>query len=1123
MPNRTACPVIVGSVCCIVFAAVGGAQSTAASPPPSVGSWDVTKPRGRTRQIDFTTSEGTWTNVDIARDGSFITFDLLSHIYRMPAGGGTAVCLTQSSGIASNFHPRISPDGKTIAFISDRGGGDFNLWIMDADGANPRIVADAPRERMLYPQWTADNQYLIVAQQGMSSGGIVMYHRDGGTGVTLMRGEDGRQPFRPTISFDGRYLYYDVYTSRDNGIHGRSDVLGGAVQLQRFDMQTGITRAITSGTAGQQNRGSSGGAFGAEPSPDGRWLAFMRKVPGGTLEYKGQQFGPRSALWIRDLRLGTERLLMDPVEMDLSEEGWTVNGSYPMYRWAADGQSIVLHQGGKIRRVDVATGVVSTIPFIARVQRTISEQAVATRRLSDAPIDVRYIRWASASPDGQRLAFQALGRIWVQSLPRGTPRRITPAGFDHFEFQPAWSPDGQSLAFTTVDSLNRGALWRVAVAGAEATGVPQRLTREAGEYMNPSWTPDGREIVVARGGGASARGATVLRTGWFDVVRVDASGSNAAGGDNEIDIAQTTRRGIRGIELRPTVGTDGRVYWAVGNSDGSGGAFGIDPQGIELASVRVDGTDRRVHASIKDADDAAISPNGQWVAFMQGGNVYLSPLPVNRAGNAVPKVAKSGGEMPVTALSVLGGIFPRWRSDSVVDFSSANRVISYNVVTKRTDTATVLLTAPRAIAPGSIALTNARIITLDQQRVIPRGTIVVTNGRISCVGSCSTTGVSRVVNVSGKTIIPGWIDAHAHHHSEFLGMMPRQNFESAIYLAYGVTTTSDPATTSNAAFPTAELIEAGEMVGPRVFSTAEAMYAGDAGLTNDVASRADALTEIARRTAWGATMIKQYMQPTREQRQWIADAAREHGVRVTAEASDDLNYRLGMMMDGYTGGEHALGQAPLYSDVTTFIARTGHVYSHTPLLSGFGAWNEEWFWQESPVWLNAKQQRWLPWRMLIPHTRRVIQRPESDYSKDIMAQSIADIVDAGGTSAIGAHGQQHGLGSHWDVWMAAKATGNMTALEIASMHGARFLGIDADIGSITVGKLADLMVLNANPLENIRHTADIRYVMKAGVLYDANSLDELWPRQRPYGSTPWAMPEMFKRDTKKVGAFDRPR
>ncbi|HEX4934010.1 MAG TPA: hypothetical protein VFV33_12565, partial [Gemmatimonadaceae bacterium] len=382
--------------------------------PPDT-SWDITRPRGKTRQIDFTTSEGTWTSVDISTDGQWVVFDLLSHIYRVPATGGTAVSLTQSSGIASNFHPRLSPDGKSIAFISDRKG-QYNLWVMDADGTNPRPVALDPSARMEFPQWTADNQYIIVVKMtGFAGRSLVMYHRDGGTGVTLVKGEVGKMPYRTAISADGRYLYYDVYTARPTGFWGQDDVLKGAVQLHRYDLKTGAVRMITAGEAQQQDRATSGGAYAAEPSPDGRWLAFMRKVPNGVLEYKGQKFGPRSALWIRDLKLGSERMLMDPVEMDLSEESIPLNGSYPMYRWARDGRTIVIHQGGKIRRVDVATGAVATIPFSAHVQRTISEAPSVKNRISDAPFDVRFIRWATTSPDGRTLAFQALGRIWVQS------------------------------------------------------------------------------------------------------------------------------------------------------------------------------------------------------------------------------------------------------------------------------------------------------------------------------------------------------------------------------------------------------------------------------------------------------------------------------------------------------------------------------------------------------------------------------------------------------------------------------------------------------------------------------------------------------------------------------------
>ncbi len=297
---------------------------------------------------------------------------------------------------------------------------------------------------------------------------------------------------------------------------------------------------------------------------------------------------------------------------------------------------------------------------------------------------------------------------------------------------------------------------------------------------------------------------------------------------------------------------------------------------------------------------------------------------------------------------------------------------------------------------------------------------------------------------------------------------------------------------------------------------------GDSPGTSEVTSLEVALKEVARRQSWGALLLKQYLQPTRQARQWSVEAARRLGMRATAEGSMDLGHKLGMVMDGHTGGEHVTVHSPLYADVTTFLGKARYVYSHTPLVSGFGAWNEEYFWQESPIWLDPKQQRWVPWRQLIPHTRRFIMRPETDYSKDIIAQQIADIVAAGGYSAIGSHGQQAGLGSHWDVWMAAKATGNMTALEIASMHGATFLGLEGDLGSITVGKLGDLMVLNGNPLENIRQTANIQYVMKGGTLYDANSLDEIWPTSRKYGDTWWVVPEMYRRDTKPVDVWDRP-
>src|SRR4029077_12957877 len=139
------------------------------SPTASATPWDVTKARGKTREIDFDTSEGTWMSVSLSSDGKYVVFDLLAHIYRVSTSGGSAECLTQTTGVALNFQPRYSPDGRYIAFISDRGGQN-NLWVMDADGGNPRAVFDDKDIRATQPTWTPDSQYILIERDSVASG-----------------------------------------------------------------------------------------------------------------------------------------------------------------------------------------------------------------------------------------------------------------------------------------------------------------------------------------------------------------------------------------------------------------------------------------------------------------------------------------------------------------------------------------------------------------------------------------------------------------------------------------------------------------------------------------------------------------------------------------------------------------------------------------------------------------------------------------------------------------------------------------------------------------------------------------------------------------------------------------
>ena len=1067
--------------------------------------WDVTLARGETREIDFETDEGTWMSVDISSDGRWIVFDLLAHVYRIPAEGGTAESLTQESGVAINYHPSYSPDGSTIAFVSDRGGQN-NLWVMDADGSNPRQVQSSLDTRVTMPEWTADGEYILVAQ----SGGIWMYHRDGGTGIEVVTSDGGSASW-PSVSEDGRYLFHHVRTPGQtvpwavDHIEGElvRDALQGTLNVRRMELETGEITKVTSGVPSRQYRLSGGGGFAGEVSPDGGRIAFARRLPDATIEWKGHEFGPSTALWLRDLDTGTERIVMDPISQDMSEGMKTIR-VLPGYAWAPDGVSIVIAQGGKLRRLDVASGEIATIPFTARVHRVISEQAYQAFRIDDGAVPITYTRWQTGSPDGARLAFAAAGRVWVMDLPDGTPRRLTSDTGKIFEYSPSWSPDSRSIAYTTVDENGAGHVMAISADG----GSPRQVSAEPAEYAHTQWSPDGSEILVSRGSGATARYRTMAHNPWYDLVLFPAAGAaggaetgdgDGAAGHRVVRVSGNTLS-TRTQFVRGSFGPGGRIYYrTMGDS-------------TRLRSVARDGGDPRTHLVLPFADEITISPDGRHAAFNEGDNTYLVPVPRATGGESV-QINKKNGKLPVRQLSTRGGIFPGWRDANTVEFGSAASYYTHDVAAETTDTFRLALEVPRgSLGMGTVAITGARIVTLEDRQVIENGALVATDGRITCVGTatdCDTSAADHTIDGTGKTVIPGFIDMHSHFFREYRGIIPPNAFEMAVALAYGVTTNLDNSQWSQDIFPAMQMIEAGVLVGPRTYTTGDPLYRGDAARQNELTSYEVTEDNIARLQSWGAVSLKQYMQPRRDQRQWVSDVARKRGLMVTSEGSD-LGYNLGMIMDGQTAWEHPISYVPMYSDAARFFGRAEAVYSPTFVVGGPGPWNDEWFFQETEVWRDPKLRLWMPWKQLVPHSRRVFKRPRTDYSFPMLAQVLADWMAEGAHGAIGAHGQQHGLASHWEVWIAAEAMGPMGALELASNEGAYFLGAEDDVGSLAVGKLADLMILNSNPLDNIRRTTDIMLVMKGGILYDGMTLDELWPNERPYGARPWLHEEVWR-------------
>ena len=1038
-----------------------------------------------TETIEFTTDEGTWMSLDVSPDGQTIVFDLLGDIYILPISGGEATRII--GGISFESQPKFSPDGKKIVFLSDRSGAE-NVWLANADGSDPKPLTKGRNQMFCSPTWTPDGKYIVVsrATEAIGTFSLWMYHVEGGAGVLLGPPEPplpepgSQEPVRPrqnklgaVVSPDGRYIYYSVRTGAFN-----YNATFPIWQIVRFDRETGETTTITN---------AQGSAMRPVLSPDGKMLVYATRYETGT------------GLRVRDLETGEERWLIYPVTRD-DQESRATRDTMPGYDFLPDGKSLVVPIDGKIRRVDFETGQSTLIAFTAKVQAEIGPRVYFPYRVDDSPtVRARLIRWPKLSPDGRRLAFTAFNKIWVMDLPSGTPRRLTESTVG--EFMPVWSPDGRYITYVTW-STSGGHIVR---AAADGSAPPEHLTRRSAYYSSPVYSPDGSKIVFISGQTNQHLYADLHESQanpQYDLLPDEAMLARAA----EISgIPQAV-----GLELR-WIPADGGESTLIGPTQGGRSPhFSREPDRVYLTtsrglvSVRLDGLDRRTHFRVRgsapgpfppDAEEIKLSPDGERAFVSLQNKHYLIPVPkagretltINIAPNGTPAV-------PVTKMSVEGGDYLDWSADGkTVTWSLGAKFYRQEISADKPEVTDVVVEVPRARPKGTIVLSGARIITMKGDEIIERGDIVITDNRIAAVGPKGKVTIpagARVIDVTGKTIIPGFVDVHAHMWPP-RGVHQTQIWQYLANLAYGVTTTRDPQSSTTDVFAYADLVDAGEILGPRIFTTGPGVFSGS-GLEDK-----DAVRSFIKRykEAYRANTLKQYVAGDRIVRQWVAMACQEFGITPTTEGALDMKLDLTQMADGFSGHEHALPLQPLYKDVIEFVARTKTFYTPTILVAYGAPWTENFYFESDDVHGNQKLRRFIPHELLDTMVKRRRQWfMAEEYGHTGIARAAAAIVAAGGRVCLGSHGQLQGLGAHWEIW--SLASGGMpphAVLKAATIFGAEAIGLQQDVGSLEVGKLADLIVLDKDPLKDIRNTNAIRYVMKNGELFDGDTLDQIWP------------------------------